>query len=229
MRRARRRARSSPTTTSSTGRPAISVTGRRQRADRTTASRGGLPTSQQDVAVLAARAVRRGSRTVSHRATARPLARGRARGDRHRERRWRGRDSRPPPAGHDHRPSNQAITAGDESRRQHPSNLAGLIQTDAALKPGDSGGPRQRPRSRDGHRHRGVERSVAGPKESPSPSTRRCPSPGRSSPERHPTTCTSGPPPSSASSSTETRRTPAPSIVDVEAQRLTTAARAPGT
>jgi S1-C subfamily serine protease len=36
---------------------------------------------------------------------------------------------------------NQSISASDESQTQAPENLVGMIQIDAAIKPGDSGGP----------------------------------------------------------------------------------------
>jgi S1-C subfamily serine protease len=36
---------------------------------------------------------------------------------------------------------NQSISASDESGTQAPENLVGMIQIDAAIKPGDSGGP----------------------------------------------------------------------------------------
>ncbi|MEA2637473.1 MAG: hypothetical protein QOE18_530 [Chloroflexota bacterium] len=52
-----------------------------------------------------------------------------------------GRGGPPAPAAGTVTALNQSISASDESGTQAPENLVGMIQIDAAIKPGDSGGP----------------------------------------------------------------------------------------
>ena len=77
---------------------------------------------------------------------------------------------------------NQTITASNEGRSTASETLNGMIQTNAGIAPGDSGGPLSSPADVIGMDTAGNDASgqQARPPGSPSRSTRRCRSPGRS-------------------------------------------------